>query len=125
MARRGLTKDHGTRQQLAVDGWLSTKSAPNTRAAYRSDLEVFGDWCSRRGAIALTADPATLIAFQQARAAAGDSDATIRRRWSALSSFFDFAVEHDLRPSNPAAGVDRPKVSATDLSPTVQLSDDA
>src|SRR6476620_7767634 len=96
--------------QAAVESWLDTKTSVNTRAAYRSDLELFGTWCARQGAIPLTADTTTLIAFQAARAAAGDSDSTIRRRWSALSSFYNFAVETDLRSINPSLGIDRPKV---------------
>jgi site-specific recombinase XerD len=86
---------------------------------------MFGDWCSRRGAIPLTADTETLIAFQAAREAAGDSDSTIRRRWSALSSFYDFAVEADMRSLNPSLGVHRPKVVSGDPSPTMRLSDEA
>jgi integrase len=73
----------------------------------------------------LTADPATLVAFQAAREIAGDSASTIRRRWSAMSSFYDFAVDHHLRSTNPALGADRPKVLAGDPSPTVRLSDEA
>jgi site-specific recombinase XerD len=88
------------------------------------DLEAFGDWCARQGSIPLTADTATLVAFQAARQAAGDSDATIRRRWSALSSFYDFAVDQNERSINPAEGVDRPKVVPRDPSPTAQLSNE-
>lgn len=109
----------------ALERWLGAQSSQNTRAAYRSDLEAFGSWCTREGAIPLTADTATLVAFQAARQAAGDSASTIRRRWSALSSFYDFAVDHNLRSLNPAAGVDRPKVSSGDPSPTARLSADA
>jgi site-specific recombinase XerD len=112
-------------QQSTLEGWLNAQLSPNTRAAYRCDLEAFGNWCARQGAIPLTAETATLVAFQAARAAAGDSDSTIRRRWSALSSFYDFAVEHDLRSINPAVGVDRPKVVSGDPSPTTRLSEEA
>jgi integrase/recombinase XerD len=111
-------------QQSAVDGWLWAQVSPNTRAAYRCDLEALVSWCAPRGALALTADTATLVAFQAARKAVGDSDATVRRRWSAMSSFFDFAVEQNLRSVNPALGVDRPKVMSGDPSPTFRLSED-
>jgi site-specific recombinase XerD len=112
-------------QDSTLEGWLNAQLSPNTRAAYRCDLEAFGDWCARQGAIPLTADTATLVAFQAARQAAGDSASTIRRRWSALSSFYDFVVERDMRTLNPAVGVDRPKVVSGDPSPTMQLSDEA
>ena len=112
------------RQHAAVEGWLSSQISENTRAAYRFDLEAFGDWCAREGAIPLNADPATLVAFQAAREAAGDSGSTIRRRWSAMSSFYDFAVDHQLRSTNPTLGAVRPKVVSRDPSPTVRLSDE-
>lgn len=112
-------------QESTLEGWLSSQLSRNTRAAYRFDLDMFGIWCERRGTIPLTVDTATLVAFQAAREAAGDSDSTLRRRWSAMSSFYDFAVDGNLRPHNPAHGVDRPKVLSGDPSPTVQLSADA
>jgi integrase/recombinase XerD len=112
-------------QQSTLEGWLNAQLSPNTRAAYRCDLEALRNWCARDGSIPLTADTATLVAFQAAREAAGDSDSTLRRRWSALSSFYNFAVEHDLRSTNPTLGVDRPKVLSGDPSPTMRLSDDA
>jgi site-specific recombinase XerD len=119
--RRGAT----ALQRSTIEGWLNTQPSPNTRAAYRSDLYVFGRWCAHQGAIPLAADTSTLIAFQLARETAGDSDSTIRRRWSALSSFYEYAVDHRLAPSNPAVGVDRPKVLTGDPSPTIQLSPEA
>src|ERR1700712_2114473 len=124
MARQASRVGQAARQQSALEGWLSTKRSPNTRAAYRSDLEVFGNWCARSGAIPLTADTATLVAFQAAREVDGDSDSTIRRRWSALSSFYDYAVERELCATNPALDAHRPKVRSGDPSPTSQLSAD-
>jgi site-specific recombinase XerD len=112
-------------EQSAIETWLGSQASANTRAAYRSDLKVFGTWCARQGAMPLTADAATLVAFQAARAAAGDSSSTIRRRWSALSSFYDFLVDSELRSINPVAGADRPRVTAGDPSPTVRLSPEA
>jgi len=126
MARKNAGDERAAaRQQSAVEAWLGTQRSTNTRAAYRCDLELFGRWCAPRGALPLTADTATLVAFQAARAAAGDSASTMRRRWSALSSFYDFTVEHALRSSNPSNAVERPKVVSGDPSPTPRLSDAA
>ena len=110
------------RQRDVLDEWLNAQGSANTRSAYRSDLETFGSWCVGHGVVPLTADTATLVAFQVAREAAGDSPATIRRRWSALSSFYEHVVQRQLRPTNPSAGVERPKVASGDPSPTVSLS---
>jgi len=113
------------RHRDAVEDWLNAQASLNPRAAYRCDLEAFGAWCARHGALPLTADTATLVAFQAARQVAGDSDSTIRRRWSALSSFYDYAIERELRATNPTVGVDRPRLPSGDPSPTVQLSEAA
>ncbi len=125
MKRTASRRSDIARQRAALDEWLSTQESANTRSAYRSDLKTFGTWCVGKGMIPLTADTTALIAFQAARREAGDSDATIRRRWSALSSFYDHVVQQQLRSSNPSAGVDRPKVPVGDPSPTMALSDAA
>ena len=114
-----------SRERAVLEEWLDAQPSANTRAAYRADLDSFGRWCAQQGAIPLTADSATLVAFQTARAAAGDSASTIRRRWSALSSFYDFAVDRQLTSINPTTGADRPKVLAGDPSPTMRLSPQA
>ena len=120
MAAKAPTMGPTALQRSTVEGWLNTQPSTNTRAAYRSDLDVFGRWCARHGAIPLTADTATLVAFQLAREAAGDSDSTIRRRWSALSSFYDYAVDHRLASGNPAVGADRPKVRGKEFAAEVK-----
>lgn len=124
MARRSKRDDEAL--QLAVaQAWLDTHASPNTRAAYRLDLEAFGRWCAQNGSIPLRADTASLVAFQAAREIAGDSAATVRRRWSALSSFFEFAVGNDATRTNPALGISRPRTVAGDPSPTLLLSPQA
>lgn len=105
-----------------VTAWLRTQSSPNTLAAYRADIALFGKWCAARGAVPLAADTKMLMAFQGARAKIGDSPSTLRRRWSSLSSFYDFAVSRRAVEANPARGADRPRVDPGNPSPTAQLS---
>jgi site-specific recombinase XerD len=94
------------------DAWLARQTSANTRAAYRMDLEIFERWCAQNKAIPLRADAATVTAFQLARQAAGDSDATLRRRWSSLSSFYRFAIDAEMTDVNPVAGARRPLLVA-------------
>ena len=110
------------RTTSTLERWLTAQASPNTRAAYRADFTLFGTWCAGRSAVPLTADTELLAAFQAARGALGDSSLTVRRRMSALSSFYEFAVEHDVVAVNPVVGVERPKVATDDPSPTAQLS---
>ena len=65
------------------------------------------------------------VAFQAARELAGDSPSTLRRRWSALSSFYDFAVDNGAILTNPVLGAARPRTLAGDPSPTSELSPQA
>src|SRR6476619_4997630 len=122
MSRRPKRAADQALQHSVAAAWLETQSSPNTRAAYRTDLETFGRWCADHGSIPIRADAAALAAFQAARQAAGDSPSTLRRRWSALSSFYDFAVDHDVTEANPAVGVSRPKLTTGDPTPTAPLS---
>jgi site-specific recombinase XerD len=105
-----------------IDAWLDSQASQNTRSAYRTDLETFGRWCAQNEALPLQADAATVAAFQLAREIAGDSAATLRRRWSSLSSFYRFAIDADSTDVNPVAGAQRPRASVVDPSTTHVLS---
>jgi integrase/recombinase XerD len=108
-----------------VDAWLDAHESENTRSAYRTDLATFGRWCAQHRAVPLAADTATLAAFGLARQAAGDSDATLRRRWSSLSSFYQYAINAGTAVTNPVDGIERPTELAGNTSQTVLLSPDA
>ena len=106
-ARKASRSERGV-----VDAWLASQPSENTRSAYRTDLETFGRWCAQHQAVPLHADAATVAAFQIAREAAGDSAATLRRRWSSLSSFYRFAILADVTDVNPTCGAHRPPLVA-------------
>jgi integrase/recombinase XerD len=117
-ARSALTEDS------VIDAWLSSQSSANTRSAYRADLETFGRWCAQNQAVPLHADATTVAAFHLAREAAGDSAATLRRRWSSLSSFYRFAILAEMTDVNPVAGAQRPPL-VTDLEAAPALTERA
>jgi site-specific recombinase XerD len=110
--------DLRTRELEIISAWLEGQTSANTRAAYRTDLEVFGRWCAQHRAMPLAADAATVAAFQHARQAVGDSAATMRRRRSALSSFYRFAIDNDAAAVNPVADAQGPSsVAESDTMP--------
>lgn len=122
MARRDSDTDARFHERL-VEAWVERQRSPNTRAAYRTELKTFGAWCAARGTIALRADRQTMVDFAAARAAAGDRPSTLRRRWSALTSFFDFAIEQRARSgANPLEGMPRPVAATGNPSTTGRLS---
>ena len=107
---------------LVAEQWLASQVSANTRAAYRRDFEAFVQWCRGIGATPLKADTATVVAFQEGREAAGDSATTLRRRWYALSSFYQFAISARSIDSNPLDGANRPATASIESSPTPLLS---
>ena len=125
MTTRPANENDVALQRRLAETWIASQRSPNTRAAYRTDLKTFDEWCAGRGSTALRADLETLTAFATAREAAGDSPSTLRRRWSALSSFFDFAIEQHATPTNPLDGVPRPRTSTGNPSTTRRLSPQA
>src|ERR687889_565774 len=105
-----------------VASWLEGQRSQSTRSAYGADLATFGRWCARQEAIPLRLTAQDVVAYHDACAADGDSPATVRRRASALSSFFDFAVAADAMRTNPSVGVPRPLVDAGAPSSTPSLA---
>jgi integrase/recombinase XerD len=112
--------DDRRRFDALVADWLVSHASPNTRTAYRSDLEQFLSWWDRhRRRAPLSATPADVDRFEAACADGGGSEATVARRVSALSSFFTFAVAQGAVARSPVRGTRRPPITAT---PTADLS---
>ena len=124
MAARKVAPNDALSAKL-VDAWLAGHDSQNTRAAYRIDLNTFGRWCAQHHAVPLAADTTTLAAFGLARQAAGDSDSTMRRRWSSLSSFYQYAINTGNLATNPVNDIDRPVEIIGNSSETATLSADA
>jgi site-specific recombinase XerD len=113
-----MPDDHGRFESL-VEAWLDSHGSPNTQLAYRSDLDVFRSWWDdHRRRAPLTATPGDVERFEQACFDTGASGATVARRVSALSSFFNFAVGSGVLAASPVSGRPRPRTTA---SPTVDL----
>lgn len=114
-----------TASAALVEAWLAGLTSDNTRSGYRTDLATFSRWCVEEHAIPVCADTATLAAFGLARQAVGDSEATLRRRWSSLSSFYQYAMKTGTVANNPVAGIGRPPERPGSQSPTTVLTAEA
>ncbi|MBI4934439.1 MAG: site-specific integrase [Actinobacteria bacterium] len=97
------------RFQRALDGWLDTIASPNTRAAYRRDLEVYAAWASDADLHPAEVTAADIGAFRDHCRAAGSGPATVNRRLAAVSSFYRH-TEPRWGVSNPAATAERSPV---------------
>ena len=119
MPRRRKSQEQGF--EVLVADWLDTLVSRNTRDAYRRDLAAFNDWCASEGATPLTADGGDIDRYRQACGDGGAMQATIARRLSALSSFYEHARQAEAVGSNPVEHVRRPDRSVT---PAPSLDDE-
>jgi len=93
--------------------WFANLDNPNTRRAYRNDLQEFMTFVG-------IAAPAELRLVARAHVLAWRKDlerrelagATVRRKLAALSSLFEYLCERNAVPTNSAKGVKRPKVES-------------
>jgi integrase/recombinase XerD len=111
------TSDDDPFLRLAA-GWL-VGHPDKTATAYRRDLEAWAKWCARLGVHPLAAERHHVDAWvrhltttPQPRTGRPAAPATVARKLSALSSFYDYGV-HDAQvlTHSPVASVRRPRVA--------------
>jgi integrase/recombinase XerD len=80
--------------------WLEDGLAERTLAAYRSDVQAFGQWLAARGRGLLQADPADLQAYMAQRLP-GSRASSSNRRLSVFRRFYRWAVREGLLQADP------------------------
>ncbi|RLQ06597.1 integrase [Micromonospora sp. BL1] len=114
-----------------TQAWLRNRRlSEHTRDAYRRDVTGWLTWCAEHAVDPLRAtflDVNTygreLESTPRGRAGRPLTPATVARRLSALSSWYDFLVKLGAVPANPVSAADRPRVDR-DHSATVGLTPD-
>src|SRR3954447_6821073 len=122
------TADDDPFMRLAA-GWL-IGHPPRTATAYRRDLAAWASWCAQLGIHPLGAERHHVDAWvrhltttPQPRTGRPAAPATVARKLSALSGFYDFGVhDAEVLTHSPVASVRRPRVS--DDSQAVGLTAD-
>ncbi|MFG3700982.1 tyrosine-type recombinase/integrase [Micromonospora sp. NPDC047620] len=112
-----------------TEAWLRNRRlSEHTRDAYRRDVAGWLAWCAARELDPLHANflhvneyARGLEATLAARSGKPLTPATVARRLSALSSWYDFLAKLRAVDANPVAGADRPRIDR-DHSATVGLS---
>ena len=90
--------------------------APNTVSAYQNDLRQFREYLGGSAGLAAQVsdtfglDSGTVAGFVISLRDKGYAQASIARKVAAVKSFFHYASENGLLPSNPAAALDSPRV---------------
>ena len=113
----------GEREQLLAAAWLASLRSLRTRRAYAGDLAGWLAWLGERGTDVLAAGRVHADLWVAAQQEGGAEASTVRRRLSALSSFYRYCAVHDLIGRIPVAGVARPVVDP-DYTTTIGLDRD-
>ncbi|MFF5077748.1 tyrosine-type recombinase/integrase [Actinoplanes sp. NPDC000266] len=120
--RQGGEVAVGGPAEQVTEAWLANRRlSDHTRAAYRRDVQAWLAWCAQRGADPLRATFLDVNAYARGLEARGLAPATVARKLSGVSSWYDFLVKLRAVDLNPVGGADRPYVSR-DYSSTVGLS---
>ncbi|MEU1688253.1 tyrosine-type recombinase/integrase [Micromonospora sp. NPDC005707] len=114
-----------------TEAWLRNRRlSEHTRDAYRRDVTGWLSWCAGRGLDPLRASFLDVNAYGRelestpgGRGGRPLTPATVARRLSALSSWYDFLVKLRALEANPVAAADRPRVDR-DHSATIGLTPD-
>jgi site-specific recombinase XerD len=104
-----------------TDAWLlNRRLSANTRQAYRRDVMSFVSWCTQNAVNPLQARFTHINTYARGLEAEL-APATVARKLSGLSSWYDYLNKLGVVAANPVSGADRPYVSR-DHSATVGLS---
>ncbi|MEU4564794.1 tyrosine-type recombinase/integrase [Actinoplanes sp. NPDC023936] len=107
-----------------TEAWLANRRlSEHTRDAYRRDVATWLAWCRDRGVEPLRATFLDVNAYARGLEARPMAAATVARKLSGVSSWYDFLVKLQAVPVNPVGGADRPYVDR-DHSSTVGLTPD-
>ncbi|MEU8083998.1 tyrosine-type recombinase/integrase [Micromonospora sp. NPDC049101] len=112
-----------------TEAWLRNRRlSEHTRDAYRRDVTGWLHWCASRDLDPLRVTFLHVNEYARAlestigaRSGRPLTPATVARRLSALSSWYDFLVKLGGVAANPVSGVDRPRVDR-DHSATIGLT---
>jgi site-specific recombinase XerD len=113
----------GEREQLLVAAWLTGLRSARTRRAYAGDVAAWLGWLADREAEVLAAGRVHVDLWAASQLDDGAAASSVRRRLSALSSFYRYCAAHDLIGRIPTQGVARPVVDP-DYTATVGLDRD-
>jgi hypothetical protein len=100
----------GEREQLLAAAWLTGLRSARTRRAYAKDLVGWVAWLADRGTDVLAAGRVHVDLWAATQLGDGAAASSVRRRLSALSSFYRYCAAHDLTGWVPTDGVARPVV---------------
>jgi site-specific recombinase XerD len=118
-----VISDLGEREQILLAAWLTGLRSARTRRAYAGDAVAWLGWLADRDTDVLAAGRVHVDLWAATWLDNGAAASSVRRRLSALSSFYRYCAAHDLTGRIPTQGVARPAVDP-DYTATVGLDRD-
>ena len=96
----------GEREQVLMAAWLTGLRSARTRRAYAADVAAWLGWLTERQTSALAAGRVHVDLWAATQLDTGAAASSVRRRLSALSSFYRYCAAHDLicQVSTPGCG---------------------
>jgi integrase/recombinase XerD len=113
----------GEREQVLLAAWLTGLRSVRTRRAYAGDVTAWLGWLADRETDVLAAWRVHVDLWAATQLDAGAAASSVRRRLSALSSFYRYCAAHDLTGRVPTQSVTRPAADP-DYTATVGLNRD-
>ncbi|WP_430782389.1 tyrosine-type recombinase/integrase [Actinoplanes sp. G11-F43] len=105
-----------------TEAWLANRRlSEHTRAAYRRDVTGWLTWCDDNGINPLTATFLDVNTYARRLEARPLAPASVARKLSGVSSWYDFLLKLQAVPVNPVTAADRPHVDR-DHSATLGLT---
>jgi site-specific recombinase XerD len=116
--------DDGERAARLAAAFVASRKSENTKAAYGTDLGLWLGWCRARDVDPLDARHAHTLLWLAERRTAGDGEATLARRLSAVGSFYRWLLREGQAARNPTDldPAERPHASREHLG-SIALSD--
>jgi site-specific recombinase XerD len=111
----------GSAEQVTEEWLANRRLSAHTRDAYRRDVAAWLAWCAARDVDPLRASFLDVNAYARGLEARPLAPATVARKLSGLSSWYDFLAKLRAVDANPVGGADRPYLSR-DHSATLGLS---
>jgi integrase/recombinase XerD len=107
-----------------TEAWLADRRlTDHTRAAYRRDVTSWLTWCADHAVGPLRATVADVNAYARHLHARRLAPASVARKLSGVSGWYDYLVRLQVVTTNPVGGADRPHIDR-DHSTTRGLSPD-
>ena len=85
----------GERDQVLVSAWLTGLRSARTRRAYAGDMAAWLGWLADRDTDVLAAGRVHVDLWAATWLDAGTAASSVRRRLSALASFYRYCAAHD------------------------------